>query len=82
MTTLLGTNDEVVATDRTHDWVECGEWIRELRPHLSDERDRPKSTGQAAKELESADPKIKRGIGPESGRIRLWIMKPSRTSNA
>src|SRR5262249_2305491 len=19
---------------RTHDWVECGEWIRELRPHI------------------------------------------------
>jgi arginine decarboxylase len=34
MTTLLGANDEVVATDRTHDWVECGEWIRELRPHI------------------------------------------------
>src|SRR5271167_3967020 len=34
MTTLLGRNDEVVATDRTHDWVECGEWIRELRPHI------------------------------------------------
>jgi hypothetical protein len=27
-------------------------------------------------------PKIKRGIRLESGRIRLWIMKPSRTSNA
>ena len=34
MTTLLGPNDEVVATDRTHDWIECGEWIRELRPHI------------------------------------------------
>jgi len=34
MTTLLGRNDDVVATDRTHDWVECGEWIRELRPHI------------------------------------------------
>src|SRR6201993_2579781 len=34
MTTLLGANDDVVATDRTHDWVECGEWIRELRPHI------------------------------------------------
>ncbi|MGB6515204.1 MAG: amino acid decarboxylase, partial [Mycobacterium sp.] len=34
MTTLLGANDAVVATDRTHDWVECGEWIRELRPHI------------------------------------------------
>src|SRR5271163_907244 len=27
MNTLLGVNDAVVATDRTHDWVECGEWI-------------------------------------------------------
>jgi arginine decarboxylase len=35
MTTLLGANDDVVATDRTHDWVECGEWIRELRPHIN-----------------------------------------------
>jgi len=34
MTTLLGANDDVVTTDRTHDWVECGEWIRELRPHI------------------------------------------------
>ena len=35
MTTLLGANDDVVATDSTHDWVECGEWIRELRPHIN-----------------------------------------------
>jgi arginine decarboxylase len=34
MTTLLGANDDAVATDRTHDWVECGEWIRELRPTI------------------------------------------------
>src|SRR6201991_3926638 len=34
MTTLLGRNDDVIATDRPHDWVECGEWIRELRPHI------------------------------------------------
>lgn len=34
MTTLLGANDQVIATDRTHDWVECGEWMRELRPHI------------------------------------------------
>ncbi|MGB7867041.1 MAG: aminotransferase class I/II-fold pyridoxal phosphate-dependent enzyme [Mycobacterium sp.] len=34
MNTLLGVNDAVVATDRTHDWVECGEWIRELRPTI------------------------------------------------
>ncbi len=34
MNTLLGTNDETVATDRAYDWVECGEWIRELRPRV------------------------------------------------
>lgn len=34
MTTLLGDSDDVAAGDRTHDWVECGEWIRELRPHI------------------------------------------------
>ncbi|GFG76146.1 aminotransferase class I/II-fold pyridoxal phosphate-dependent enzyme [Mycobacterium botniense] len=34
MTTLLGTNDEAVTSDPTHDWVECGQWIRELRPHI------------------------------------------------
>ncbi len=34
MNTLLGVNDAVVATDRTHDWVECGEWISELRPSI------------------------------------------------
>jgi arginine decarboxylase len=34
MNTLLGANDAVVATDRTHDYVECGEWIRELRPRI------------------------------------------------
>lgn len=33
MTSLLGAKDQV-ATDRTYDWVECGEWIRELRPHI------------------------------------------------
>ncbi|GBE66003.1 amino acid decarboxylase [Mycobacterium sp. MFM001] len=31
MTTLLGASDQVVAS---YDWVECGEWIRELRPHI------------------------------------------------
>ncbi|BBZ14152.1 aminotransferase class I/II-fold pyridoxal phosphate-dependent enzyme [Mycobacterium branderi] len=31
MTTLLGASDKVVAS---YDWVECGEWIRELRPHI------------------------------------------------
>jgi arginine decarboxylase len=34
MNTLLGANDAVIATDRTHDCVECGEWIRELRPTI------------------------------------------------
>ncbi|MEV6140109.1 aminotransferase class I/II-fold pyridoxal phosphate-dependent enzyme [Nocardia sp. NPDC051990] len=34
MTTLLGANDDVVVTDRTQTWVECGEWIRQLRPHI------------------------------------------------
>lgn len=34
MTTLLGANDDPVAVDRTHDWIECGEAIRELRPHI------------------------------------------------
>lgn len=34
MTTLLGVDQYAVATDRTNDWVECGEWIRELRPHI------------------------------------------------
>ncbi|ETW25056.1 aminotransferase class I/II-fold pyridoxal phosphate-dependent enzyme [Mycobacterium gastri] len=37
MNTLLGPNDTeggVVIPDRPHDWIECGEWIRELRPHI------------------------------------------------
>ncbi len=34
MTTLLGAKSLPVASDLTHDWVECGEWIRELRPHI------------------------------------------------
>ena len=34
MTTLLGAKSLPVATDLTHDWIECGEWIRELRPHI------------------------------------------------
>jgi arginine decarboxylase len=34
MTALLGTRDLPVATDHAHDWIECGEWIRELRPHI------------------------------------------------
>jgi arginine decarboxylase len=37
MNTLLGPNDSevgVVGRDCSGDWVECGEWIRELRPHI------------------------------------------------
>src|SRR6478672_9077835 len=34
MTSLLGAKSLPVGTDLTHDWVECGEWIRELRPHI------------------------------------------------
>ncbi|BCI89155.1 hypothetical protein NIIDMKKI_43610 [Mycobacterium kansasii] len=37
MNTLLGPNDAdgaMVIPDRPHDWIECGEWIRELRPHI------------------------------------------------
>jgi arginine decarboxylase len=34
MTTLLGANDDAVPADCAHDWVECGEWIKELRPHI------------------------------------------------
>src|SRR5271163_630424 len=34
MNTLLGANDDLVSSDCAHDWVECGEWIRELRPHI------------------------------------------------
>ena len=37
MNTLLGPNDSAaggVVPDQSDDWVECGEWIRELRPHI------------------------------------------------
>lgn len=34
MNTLLGANEDVEIPDRANDWVECGEWIRELRPHI------------------------------------------------
>lgn len=34
MTTLLGANDDAVAANASHDAIECGEWIRELRPHI------------------------------------------------
>jgi arginine decarboxylase len=33
MNTLLGARDDVVASG-AQDWVECAEWIRELRPHI------------------------------------------------
>ncbi len=31
---LLGAVGEDIAPEDTHDWVECAEWIRELRPHI------------------------------------------------
>ncbi|PJE20007.1 MAG: amino acid decarboxylase, partial [Mycobacterium sp.] len=34
MNTLLGCNEDTGVSDRSHDWIECGEWIRELRPHI------------------------------------------------
>jgi arginine decarboxylase len=34
MNTLLGAAGDDVVTADTQDWVECGEWIRELRPHI------------------------------------------------
>src|SRR6201996_4659799 len=34
MNTLLGASDDAVAPECAQDWVECGEWIRELRPHI------------------------------------------------
>ncbi len=34
MTTLLGGDGDDPATSQTHDWIECAEWIRELRPHI------------------------------------------------
>ncbi len=34
MTTLLGGDGDNPATSQTHDWIECAEWIRELRPHI------------------------------------------------
>ncbi|HEY4023962.1 MAG TPA: aminotransferase class I/II-fold pyridoxal phosphate-dependent enzyme, partial [Pseudonocardiaceae bacterium] len=34
MNTLLGPNDDAAVPDHANDWVECGEWIRELRPHV------------------------------------------------
>jgi len=35
MNTLLGPNEDADVPDRDHDWVECGQWIRELRPHIN-----------------------------------------------
>ena len=34
MTTLLGGDGDNPTTSQTHDWIECAEWIRELRPHI------------------------------------------------
>src|SRR5271166_819153 len=34
MNTLLGAADDEAAAMNTQDWVECAEWIRELRPHI------------------------------------------------
>jgi len=34
MTSLLGAAGDDVTSNRTHDWIECAEWIRELRPHI------------------------------------------------
>ena len=34
MNTLLGVTDDPVSRDCGTDWIECGEWIRELRPHI------------------------------------------------
>ncbi|MEO8816353.1 MAG: aminotransferase class I/II-fold pyridoxal phosphate-dependent enzyme, partial [Mycobacterium sp.] len=34
MTTLLGANDDAMTADCGRDAVECGEWMRELRPHI------------------------------------------------
>jgi arginine decarboxylase len=34
MTTLLGCKDDSAVTGCADTWIECGEWIRELRPHI------------------------------------------------
>lgn len=34
MTTLLGTNDDAGVVDSGRDAIECGEWMRLLRPHI------------------------------------------------
>lgn len=34
MTTLLGTNDDAGVVDSSRDAIECGEWMRLLRPHI------------------------------------------------
>lgn len=34
MNTLLGTADDDVLSSDAQDWIECAEWIRELRPHI------------------------------------------------
>ncbi|OBG34180.1 aminotransferase class I/II-fold pyridoxal phosphate-dependent enzyme [Mycolicibacter heraklionensis] len=34
MNTLLGANDDAGVVDGSHDAIECGEWMRLLRPHI------------------------------------------------
>jgi arginine decarboxylase len=34
MNTLLGAACDEVVTEETQDWIECAEWMRELRPHI------------------------------------------------
>ena len=34
MATLLGGDEDTPTATGTHDWIECAEWIRELRPHI------------------------------------------------
>ncbi len=34
MSRLLGVDEIPVVKDRTYDWIECGQWIRELRPRI------------------------------------------------
>jgi arginine decarboxylase len=34
MNTLLGAACDETVTEETQDWIECAEWMRELRPHI------------------------------------------------
>lgn len=34
MNTLLGSSDAEPPAEANRDWLECGEWIKELRPHI------------------------------------------------